>query len=298
LPPAGRIGAGLIVTMTSYTEDYLTFQADLASADCVAALDEASLWSAVFGQLLLEHVPMGLHLQVLDVGCGAGFPTLELAQRLGPTCGVVGLDPWEAALERARFKARVCGVRNVEFQLGGAAAMPFESGQFDLVVSNLGLNNFDDPPAALRECRRVMKPGARLVLTTNLQGHMREFYEMFESTLQRLQGPEALAALARHVAHRATIDSVRSLFAHSGLDVTRVLERTCTMRFSDGTALLRHYFIKLGFLDGWRSVVAPSERPAVFAALEAALNGLAASRGELALTIPMACVEGRVAPGA
>ena len=44
---------------------------------------------------LLKHVPLGRNLRVLDVGCSTGFPLLELAQRLGPTCAVVGLDPRE-----------------------------------------------------------------------------------------------------------------------------------------------------------------------------------------------------------
>lgn len=43
-----------------------------------------------------------------------------------------------------------------------------------------------------------------------------------------------------------------------GFQVRRVVEQSKTMRFRDGTALLNHYFIKLGFLDGWKSVVRSS----------------------------------------
>ena len=63
------------------------------------------------------------------------------------------------------------------------------------------------------------------------------------------------------------------------------------MRFADASALFRHYFIRLGFLDGWRSVVGREHEREVFAALEARLNRLAAQRGELALTVPLAYVE-------
>ena len=64
-------------------------------------------------------------------------------------------------------------------------------------------------------------------------------------------------------------------------------------RFADGSSLLRHAFIRLGFLPAWQSLVEASARERVFAALEAALNAAAAARGELALTIPVALVEAR-----
>lgn len=67
------------------------------------------------------------------------------------------------------------------------------------------------------------------------------------------------------------------------------------MRFADGSVLLNHHFIKLGFLDGWKSVIEPQREKRVFAFLEKNLNRLARRRGELSLTIPMAYVEARKA---
>jgi ubiquinone/menaquinone biosynthesis C-methylase UbiE len=246
----------------------------------------------MFGLLMLRYVELRRDMRVLDVGCGTGFPLLELAQRLGPTCHVVGLDPWEPAVERARLKAEIRGVKNVEVHIGDAAKMPFGERAFDLVVSNLGVNNFENPGAALAECRRVLEPSGRLVLTTNLRGHMQEFYAVFETTLRELAKEDALGALRRHVAHRVTLDGIRTLFERAGFTVSRVVEESTAMRFLDGSALFRHYFIKLGFLEGWRGVVHPADRPEVFARLETNLNRLAQKRGDLTLTIPMAYVEG------
>jgi len=274
--------------------DYLSFEADLSRPEAVSAYDELPLWSAMFGLVMLRHVELRRNMRVLDIGCGTGFPLLELAQRLGPTCHVVGLDPWEPAVERARLKAKVRGIENVEVQLGDAAVMPFDDGAFDLVVSNLGVNNFQDPAGALAECRRVLEPSGRLVLTTNLRGHMQEFYAVFETTLRELAKEDALGALRRHVAHRVTLVGIRALFERAGFTVSRVVEESTSMRFLDGSALFRHYFIKLGFLEGWRSVVDPADRPEVFARLEANLNRLAEERGDLTLTIPMAYVEGEL----
>ncbi len=63
------------------------------------------------------------------------------------------------------------------------------------------------------------------------------------------------------------------------------------MRFADGSALLRHYFVKLGFLDGWKSVVEAGRREDVFARLESNLNRASRLRGALELTVPLAYVE-------
>lgn len=271
--------------------DYLTSRIDLHDPETVSAYDELPLWSAMFGLLLLRRLPLRPDQRVLDVGPGTGFPLLELAERLGPTCEVHGIDLWRAALMRARRKARIREVRNVTLSEGDAAALPFSDGQFDLVVSNLGINNFTDPEAVLRECRRVSKPAGWLAMTTNLQGHMREFYEVFETTLVEMKLDAAAAELERHVRHRATVAGVSELLARTGYRVRAVQEESASMRFLDGTALLNHYFVRLGFLDAWKAVVPAGERETVFSRLEASLNRVAEARGELTLTIPMAYFE-------
>lgn len=271
--------------------EYLSFQVDYSDPDVVSAYDEVSLWSAMFGQMLLERIPMQPGMAVLDIGHGTGFPALELAQRLGASCNVYGIDPWEAARQRAEFKARQWGVKNLELLTGDAASMPFADEQFDLLVSNLGVNNFADPPAVLKECQRVAKPKAHLALTTNLQGHMHEFYEIYEDTLRQLGKETLLQRLREHIAHRAAVDGLAEQFEQAGFSMVCVHRQYARMRFLDGSALLRHTFIQLGFMEGWMSVVEPGERVEVFTRLEANLNRYAGERGELALTIPMAYLE-------
>src|SRR4051812_22972147 len=164
------------------TADYLVHRLDWREPQFPLVYDELPLWSAMAGLILLAHVPLRANTRLLDVGCGTGFPLLELAERLGPTCRAVGLDPWTHAMDRAQVKVDYCGIGregHVTLIRADAENMPLEDSSFDLIVSNLGLNNFDDPAGALRECHRVAAPGATLALTTNLQGHMREFYKIF-----------------------------------------------------------------------------------------------------------------------
>ncbi|HVE69819.1 MAG TPA: class I SAM-dependent methyltransferase [Thermoanaerobaculia bacterium] len=254
---------------------------DFDSREFVDAYDELPLWSAMFGQLLLEHVPLRENSVALDVGCGTGFPLLELAQRLGPGSVVHALDPWIAALARAGRKRRQTRVDNARLHIGDAAAMPFRNDSFDLIVSNLGLNNFSDAPAAVAECRRVLRPTGTLALTTNLVGHMRELYEVFAAVLGES------AALTEHIEHRATIDKVRALLGTHGFTVRTVHEDTFTMRYANGAALLHHTFVQFGFLPGWRAVVPAEDQERVFAELERRLSEIK----PLTLTIPRAYIE-------
>jgi hypothetical protein len=117
---------------------------------------------------------------------------------------------------------------------------------------------------------------------------MREFYDVFADVVR--DDAAASKRLRDHIDHRATIANVRELLETGGFAITRVIERESVMRFADGTALLNHYFIKLGFLDAWKKVVPRNERD-VFARLRDALDDLASRTGELRLTIPMAYVE-------
>jgi arsenite methyltransferase len=262
---------------------------DWNNANYMAVFDEVPLWSAMFGLMMFDHVPLRPHMTVLDLGCGAGFPLLDLAQRYG-------LDTWAAALARAQRKIALWEVANVRLVTGDGAAIPFPAATFDLIVSNLGINNFQNPALVLQECARVARVGARLVLTTNLCGHMQEFYEVYAQALRACGRADLLPALEAHVRHRITADAARTMLQAAGFGASRVHEQTFTMRYLDGSAFLRHSFIQTAFFDAWREVLGPEARgtpqeEAVFRQLEANLNRLAAERGELALTIPMAYIE-------
>ncbi|MDQ6929309.1 MAG: class I SAM-dependent methyltransferase [Candidatus Eremiobacteraeota bacterium] len=239
---------------------------------------------------MLDFVPFVSPCIALDAGCGTGFPTLELAERLGEGSHVHGIDTSEVFLERARFKARTRGVRNVTFEQGDASALIFEDDFFDLIVSNLGLNNFTDRDAVIRECRRVLKPGAILALTTNLYGHMSEVYTAFRETLSALNDAAALERLEAQERSRSTAQEGKQQLAACGFTVLKLERRMLKMRFANAGAFLGHSFTKQAFLDAWKDAVEPPRQAATFAALEERLDRLAVRDG-LGLTVPMAYFE-------
>jgi arsenite methyltransferase len=272
--------------------DYLKYQFT-DSPEFVNTFDEAPLWSASFGLLLLKHIELKPNLTVLDLGSGAGFPLIELAQRLGTSSKCYGLDPWINANNRARQKLRNYEVNNAEIIDGSASEIPFEDGKFDLIVSNLGINNFDNPAHVFGECYRVMKPGGKLALTTNLNGHWKLFYDIFEKTLLELDKEPLTGKLNTQQEHRGTVASISKLFTDAGFTINRHFEEKLEMRFLNGSAFLNHSFIKLGWLAGFKEIIQEVEQVEFFTALERNLNSYAEEKGGLTLTVPMAYIEGK-----
>ena len=262
---------------------------DLTAPEFGDLYDELPLWSAPFGLSLLDLVPMKSGLTILDVGAGTGFLTIELAERCGPDTKVIAVDPWKASIERLRRKINQRHLTNILLLEQDASAIDLPDESVDVIVSNLGINNFEEPGAVLQVCSRVAKPNATLLLTTNLVGHMVEFYEVYRKVLIDTGQRDRQPALEAHINHRGTIDSVGSLLQGAGFKVVDIVSTSFRMRFADGSALLRHHFIRLGFVQGWKSIAAVESIQKTFERLERELNAVAERRGELALTIPMAC---------
>ncbi|WP_182873791.1 class I SAM-dependent methyltransferase [Microbispora sp. H10670] len=98
------------------------------------------------------------HMRVLDVGCGPGTITADLAGHV-PQGEVVGLDNAPGVLEQAREEAARRGVANVSFTTGDVHALGAPDASFCVVHAHQVLQHVGDPVGALREMRRVTKPG-------------------------------------------------------------------------------------------------------------------------------------------
>ncbi len=272
-------------------KNYLSYKFEDTPA-FVSTYDELPLWSASFGQLLLKYIDYTTNITIVDIGTGTGFPLLEIASRFGASCTCYGVDIWTNAINRVAEKVKNYGLTNVEMIETSAAEIPLADNSVDLIVSNLGINNFEDPTAVFAECYRLLKPGGKLALTTNLYGHWQEFYSVFEETLAQLDMHELLPELKKQQLRRGTIDTTKALFEQSGFRITKEITDSFEMKFADGSAFLDHHFVKLGWLGSWTSLVPKEQHEKVFGQLEQNLNSLAQKQGGLTLTVPMAFIEG------
>jgi SAM-dependent methyltransferase len=146
----------------------------------------------------------------------------------------------------------------------------------------------------LRECYRTMKPGGQLVFTVNLPGSMKEFYTVFEKVLKEQNLPTSILMMKQHIKEkRKTVLENLHQVKKNKFVIKRIIQESFYMRYLDGTTFLNHHFIKLAFLDSWIRIVPPERKEEIFDLIEAMLNKYAKSKGELKLTIPFVCIEGR-----
>ncbi len=96
-------------------------------------------------------------LSVLDVGCGPGTITADLAEIVAPG-RVLALEPTEAGLDLARAETERRGVENVDFAVGDVLALEQADNSFDVVHAHQVLQHVPDPVGALREMARVCRP--------------------------------------------------------------------------------------------------------------------------------------------
>jgi SAM-dependent methyltransferase len=117
---------------------------------------------AGLGLLALERAALAEGEAVLDVGCGCGGTSLEIARRVGPRGRVLGLDISRPMLALARERQAEAGAAQLRFEEADAQTAALEPGAFDVLFSRFGVMFFADPAAAFTNLRRALRPGARL----------------------------------------------------------------------------------------------------------------------------------------
>lgn len=112
--------------------------------------------AAIHAAFLLPHLPASA--RVLDCGCGPGSISCDLAQRVSAG-HVTGLDCESSQLELARQRAAELRLDNTTFAGGSVYQLPFADGSFDIVFAHALFEHLATPDLALREIRRVLRPG-------------------------------------------------------------------------------------------------------------------------------------------
>jgi len=116
------------------------------------------------GRRLLVQAGIRRGMKVADFGCGVGAVTRMMAEMVGSSGSVMGIDSSEAQVEQATDFCRSAGLTNVEFRVADACNTGLPRESFDMVYCRFLLLHLPDPAACLREMRDVLKPGGTLVI--------------------------------------------------------------------------------------------------------------------------------------
>jgi len=271
---------------------YLNTNYDINDKETVSVIDELPLWSAPFGIKLLNKIKYRKNISVLDIGSGLGFPLLEVAMRLGNSCKIYGIDPWEVAVGRIKTKIKVYGITNTEINTGVAEKIPLPDNSVDLVFSNNGLNNVNDLKKVIGEISRVSKTGSQLLFTYNTDRTMIEFYSVMEDVLREKILFAEIEAMKKHInKKRKPVDDYKFLLEENGFAIKEILRDEFSLLYTDGTTMLNHFLIRLAFIESWKEMVPEERQREVFAEVEKRLNKLSEIDGVLKLAVPYVLID-------
>jgi ubiquinone/menaquinone biosynthesis C-methylase UbiE len=260
----------------------------------IETFDELPLWSAPFGLKLLDYIDYRPNITALDIGFGTGFPLIELAMRLGESSMVYGIDPWPAAHALVNKKIEFYGITSLRLIKGLAESIPLDDNSVDLIVSNNGINNVSDIEKVLSECCRICKKGGQFVVTMNLDKSLVEFYDQLENVLAEMHLKKEIDLMHRHIYEkRRPLDEITSMLHKHGFNVKNLEQDQFSYKFTDGTAMFNHYFIRLAFMEAWIKFLPEDKLEEIFNIIETRLNEQARISGGVKLSVPFAVIDAR-----
>jgi ubiquinone/menaquinone biosynthesis C-methylase UbiE len=236
------------------------------------ALLEAQI--APFGAAAMDRAALISGERVLDVGCGCGATSFELARRVGTEGLVLGVDISEPMLGRARERAAGSEMATVRFALADAQTHRFARDTFDALFSRFGVMFFTDPGAAFTNLRAALRPGGRLA------------FVCWQSLQQNPWMLLPLMAAAQHIAlppppapgepgpfSFADAERVRAILARAGFADVALEPLEMTLSVGGGGALEQavEFLLEMGPAGAALREAGPAARPAVAAAVREVL---------------------------
>lgn len=185
---------------------------------------------------LIESAALQPGERVLDVACGTGVVTRLAAQKVGSSGSVAGLDVNPGMLAVAR-SAAPSGL-SIDWYETSAEAMPLADAAFDAVLCQMGLQFFPSKLAAIREMRRVLAPGGRVVI--NVPGPTPVLFARLADALARHVGPE-VASFVHVVFSLHDAGELRELLNGAGFHDVAVRAAPKTLRLPPARDFLWQY---------------------------------------------------------
>jgi ubiquinone/menaquinone biosynthesis C-methylase UbiE len=252
------------------------------------------IWSRRFGKLLLRDLALPPKAMVLDVGCGTGYPALEILQKMDGDGRIIAIDASSPMLDEARMKAGRLSGKRIFFRSESAAPkLAFADDVYDLVVCNAGLDEFDDPEAAIRDFARVTKPSGRVAVTLPLAGTFGEFHDLFREVLGKFDRQDAIDKLDAHLTHYPPLEQVEAWFEDAGLVDVKGEWDSFTLLFKSSREFFFAPVIEFGPLSEWKSIAGKGQpMQDVFWHLKSAIDAYFMGR-PFAVTVNVGLVRGR-----
>lgn len=206
-------------------------------------------WSTPFAEILLQQVDLRPGLSILDVASGHGIPAFYLAEQVGPTGTVVGIDASRGQVASARAIQRG-ELPWLRFECLDMRALPTSLPIFQRITGNLSVM-FLRPQRfeAVRGLIEHLEPGGQLVLTFPSLGTFDSIWQRIDQEMSRHGLTMERERLAAHVAERPAAAEARGWLERLNMERITVVERPLEVASGAGQRFLQHPLLRGGFLD-------------------------------------------------
>jgi SAM-dependent methyltransferase len=206
-------------------------------------------WSTPFAETLLSQLSLSRGLHILDVTSGHGIPAFYLAEQVGPTGRVLGIDLSAGQVARARA-IQGAQLPWLSFECHDVRELPAEWPLFDRITGNLSVMFFrPNREETLRGLIRRLKPGGQLVLTFPSLGTFDSLWQRVDCELLRRGHSAERERFQAYRAERPSAKDARRWLVAFAMIGIAVIEQPLEVVSGPGHAFLNHPLLRGGFLD-------------------------------------------------
>ena len=212
-------------------------------------LPENDYWSTPFAEKLMHHLDLFSGASVLDVASGHGVPAFHIAEQIGPTGQMMGVDLHPGQVLRCRT-TQGPHLPWLRFEQADMRALPPDLGPFDRITGNISFMFFRPQRfAALQQLTRFLKPGGQIVMTFPSLGTFDSIWNRVDREMAAIGLKKERTALQEYIEERPSAEQTRKWLEELGMERIKVTEWPLEIKSAPGKAFLNHPLLRGGFLE-------------------------------------------------